>query len=178
VPSRVMDAAFWQKGCSSLGRMRIAVLVAVDKGKAERHCLMDVKEAINAAAPRAKTFPMPADNGDRVVTGARHLSPFLGGRMIAGHLLGKSVFIRELLPQDLKLEIEHFSQEEAVGVAEFLAHVVGRGHARQLNAMDRAEWLSDLQRNRSKSLDAPSWLWNSVVDLVGAHEAAYLQHCR
>ena len=29
-----------------------------------------------------------------------------------------------------------------------------------------------------KSLEAPSWLWNSVVDLVAAHEAAYLQHCR
>src|SRR4029077_18150982 len=35
-PLRVMDAAYWQKGCSSLGRLRIAVLVAVDKGKAER----------------------------------------------------------------------------------------------------------------------------------------------
>ena len=35
-----------------------------------------------------------------------------------------------------------------------------------------------LQRNRTKSLDAPSWLWNSVVDLVAAHEAAYLHHCR
>ena len=112
---------------------------------------------------------MPADNGERVVTGARHLSPFLGGRMVSGHLLQKSVFIRELLPQDLKLEIEHFSQEEAMGVAEFVAHVVGRGHARQL----KAEWLAELQHNRSKSLDAPSWLWNSVVDLVGAHEAAY-----
>jgi uncharacterized protein (DUF2252 family) len=178
VPMRVMDSAYWQKGCSSRGRLRIAVLVAVDKGKAERHCLMDVKEAIGAAAPRAKGSAMPTDNGERVVTGARHLSPFLGGRMVSGHLLQKSVFIRELLPQDLKLEIEHFSQEEAMGVAEFLAHVVGRGHARQLNATDRAEWLDELQRNRSRSLDAPSWLWNSIVDLVGAHEAAYLQHCR
>ena len=65
-----------------------------------------------------------------------------------------------------------------MGVAEFLAHVVGRGHARQLDAPDRAEWLAELRRNRSRSMDAPSWLWNSVVDLVGAHEAAYLQHCR
>jgi len=63
-------------------------------------------------------------------------------------------------------------------VAKFLARVVGRGHARQLNTRDRSKWLKELQRNRSKSLDAPSWLWNSVVDLVGAHEAAYLQHCR
>jgi uncharacterized protein (DUF2252 family) len=98
--------------------------------------------------------------------------------MLAARLLSKPVFLRELLPQDLKLEIEHLSRDEAMSVAEFLAHVVGRGHARQLDASDRNRWLTELQRNRSKSLDAPSWLWNSVVDLVAAHEAAYLEHCR
>jgi uncharacterized protein (DUF2252 family) len=45
-PIHVLDAAYWRKGCSSLGLIRLAVLVAVGKGKAERHCLMDVKEAI------------------------------------------------------------------------------------------------------------------------------------
>ena len=44
-PVRVMDAAYWRKGCSSLGRLRLAVLVAIGEGRAERHCLMDVKEA-------------------------------------------------------------------------------------------------------------------------------------
>lgn len=175
---RVIDAAFWRKGCSSLGRLRVAVLVGIGEGKNERHCLMDVKEAIAPAAPRAKDTDMPRDNAERVVEGARNLSPFLGGRMLAARLLGRSVFIRELLPQDLKLEIETLSRDEAMGVAEFLAHVVGRGHARQLNAGERKAWLTELGRNRSKSLDAPSWLWNSVVDLVGAHEAAYLEHCR
>ena len=177
-PMRVMDAAYWRKGCSSLGRLRIAVLVAVGEGKAERHCLMDVKEAIAAAAPRAAAADMPHDNAERVVTGARNLSPFLGGRMVAARLLGRAVFVRELLPQDLKLEIEHLSRDEAMGVAEYLARVVGRGHARQLDAATRSSWMNTLRRNRSKSLDAPSWLWNSVVDLVAAHEAAYLQHCR
>ena len=177
-PVRVMDAAYWRKGCSSLGRLRVAVLVAVDKGKAERHCLMDVKEAIAPAAPRAKSAKMPRDNAERVVTGARSLSPFLGGRMIAARLLEKSVFVRELLPQDLKLEIEQLSCDEAVEVAEFLARMVGRGHARQMDAATREQWLAELRRNQSNSLDAPSWLWNSVVDLVAAHEAAYLQHCR
>jgi uncharacterized protein (DUF2252 family) len=177
-PVRVIDAAYWRKGCSSLGRLRIAVLVAVGEGKVERHCLMDVKEAIAAAAPRSATDEMPLDNAERVVTGARHLSPFLGSRMIFGHLLGKTVFVGELLPQDLKLEIEHLSQDEAMKVAEFLAHVVGRGHARQLDEAGRNLWMTELQRNRSNSLDAPSWLWKSVVALVSLHEAAYLEHCR
>ena len=175
---RVMDAAYWRKGCSSLGRLRIAVLVAIGKGKAERHCLMDVKEAVRAAAPRSPTSEMPRDNAQRVVTGARHLSPYLGGRMIATQLADKAVFVRELMPQDLKLEIEHLSREEAMAVAAFLAHVVGRAHARQLDASGRLSWLSDLQRHRSKSLDAPSWLWNSIVELAGTHEVAYLEHCR
>jgi uncharacterized protein (DUF2252 family) len=28
------------------------------------------------------------------------------------------------------------------------------------------------------NLDAPSWLWLSVVELMASHEAAYLDHCR
>jgi uncharacterized protein (DUF2252 family) len=174
---RVLDAAYWRKGCSSLGLLRVAVLVAIDTGKDERHCLMDIKEAVAAAAPRAKKG-MPRDNAQRVVAGASHLSPFLGGRMLAARLLDKGVFIRELLPQDLKLEIEQLTRDEAIELAEFLARVVGRAHARQLSAADRADWCGVLRQNRTKSLDAPSWLWNSVVDLVALHEAAYLEHCR
>ena len=177
-PTRVIDAAYWRKGCSSLGRLRVAVLVAIGTGKAERHCLMDVKEAIAAAAPRSATAEMPRDNAQRVVAGAQALSPFLGERMVAARLLGKAVFIRELLPQDLKLEIETLTRAEAMSVAEFLAHVVGRGHARQLGMAERKQWIGDLQRNRSKSLDVPSWLWASIVELVASHEAGYLEHCR
>jgi len=175
---KVLDSAYWRKGCSSLGRLRLVVLVAIGKGKTEQHCLIDVKEAISAAAPCADQADMPDDGGDRVVTGAQHLSPFLGDRMLATRLLGKSVFIRELLPQDLKLEIERLPRDEATAVAEFLARVVGRAHARQLDAAGRKAWAGELKRNRSKTLDAPSWLWNSVVDLVALHEAAYLEHCR
>jgi uncharacterized protein (DUF2252 family) len=39
-------------------------------------------------------------------------------------------------------------------------------------------WQATLRRNRSKDLDAPSWLWSSVVELVVRHETAYLEHCR
>jgi uncharacterized protein (DUF2252 family) len=175
---RLLDAAYWRKGCSSLGLFRMAALLAVGSGKAERHCLVDVKEAVKAAAPRKATATMPQDQAVRVVAGASSLSPFLGGRMVAAHMLGISVFVRELLPQDLKLELESLTRDEAVEVAEFLAHVVGRGHARQMDAAERRTWLAELGRSRSKSLDAPSWLWNSVVELVSLHEAAYLEHCR
>ena len=42
----------------------------------------------------------------------------------------------------------------------------------------RAGWRKDLKTFHSKTIDAPSWLWKSVVDLVGIHEASYLEHCR
>jgi uncharacterized protein (DUF2252 family) len=42
----------------------------------------------------------------------------------------------------------------------------------------RTQWRVELGRNHAKSLDVPSWLWTSVVQLVANHEAAYLEHCR
>ncbi len=177
-PIEVLDAAYWRKGCSSLGRLRFAVLVAVGGGKSVRHCLMDLKEAVAAAAPRRGGTKIPRDNAERVVEGARHLSPFLGERMLAVRLLDRAVFARELLPQDLKLEIEHLTRDEAMRVAEYLSTVVGRAHGRQMGSLERRSWLAELSRNRSAGLDAPSWLWTSIVDLVGLHESAYLEHCR
>jgi uncharacterized protein (DUF2252 family) len=121
---------------------------------------------------------MPADNARRVVAGARALSPFLGRRMLAGKLLRRSVVIRELTPQDLKLDIERLSREEAVRAAHYLALVVGRAHARQMDASTKAAWRAELARNRSATLDAPFWLWSAIVELIQSHEAAYLNHCR
>jgi len=177
---RVVDAAYWRKGCSSLGRLRYAVLLAIEGGgkTGVRHCLMDAKEAIAAAAPRSASSAMPRDNAERVVEGALHLSPHLGRRMLAARLLDRAVFIRELLPQDLKFEIETLTRGEVMEVARFLASVVGQAHARQMGTTDRRAWCRELTRRRSEKLDAPSWLWSSVVELVGTHEAAYLEHCR
>ena len=95
---KLVDAAYWVKGCSSLGRSRYAVLLHVD-GNEEDYCLVDLKEAVKAAAPHAPRAKMPFDDADRVVEGARHLSPYLGDRMLAAKLDGNSVFVRELMPK-------------------------------------------------------------------------------
>jgi uncharacterized protein (DUF2252 family) len=176
----VLDAAYWMKGCSSLGRLRYAALLGLGRkhGKHDDYCLVDIKEAIPAAAPRSKDGKMPKDNAARVVEGARQLAPALGERMMAARFLDRSVFLRELLPQDLKLDIDQISHEEAVGAATFLAAVLGKAHGRQMNQPTRKRFLQDLKRRSSKRLDAPSWLWSSVVDLAGIHEVAYLEHCR
>jgi hypothetical protein len=37
--------------------------------------------------------------------------------MMAGRLFDKSVTVRELMPQDLKIEIEQLSREQATAIA-------------------------------------------------------------
>jgi uncharacterized protein (DUF2252 family) len=177
-PIELLDAAYWLKGCSSLGRLRYAALLRIGKGKDSCLCLVDVKEGVTAAAPRAPKVEMPRDNAVRVVTGAKALSPNLGERMMAAKLLGRAVVVRELMPQDLKIEINRLSQQEAIKVARYLGGVVGRAHGRQMESSQRRAWHADLVKNHKASLQTPSWLWAGVVELIGLHEAAYLEHCR
>jgi uncharacterized protein (DUF2252 family) len=173
----VVDAAYWVKGCSSLGLLRSAVLVSVG-GKKGELCLVDVKEAVPALAPHSPEVEMPTDHGERVVAGAWHLSPALGDRMMAAKVLDRPVFVRELLPQDLKFDVADLTCDEAMRLSRYLAMVVGKAHARQMDEATRKQWQDELSGHRCKTLDAPSWLWASVVDLLATHEKAYLEHCR
>ncbi|MDB5674322.1 MAG: hypothetical protein JWM65_1304 [Sphingomonas bacterium] len=179
LPVRLVDAAYWMKGCSSLGLLRYAAIFAIEGAKGrDEYGLIDVKQAVASVAPAAPRAKMPRDPAERVAAGARALSPHLGERMVAARLLGKSVFIRELAPQDLKLEVAQFSRGEAVKAAQYLAFVVGRAHAQQMDVVERAEWHRALTARGHAALDAPSWLWESVVALASGHEAGYLEHCR
>ena len=84
----------------------------------------------------------------------------------------------ELMPQDLKLEIDRLSRQEAVASARYLAEVVCKAHARQMDAATRKEFRATFKSRSGSRLEAPSWLWSGVVELISAHEAAYLEHCR
>jgi uncharacterized protein (DUF2252 family) len=96
----VVDAAYWMKGCSSLGRLRYAVLLGIGKKSDRSYCLIDLKEATSAAAPKGKMSVK--NDAQRVVTGATELSPNLGQCMLPVNLLHKDLVMRELMPQDLK----------------------------------------------------------------------------
>ena len=105
---RMLDAAYWVKGCSSLGFWRCAALVEVI-GHGQRrggYSLLDIKEAVATVATARESEPLPEHQGERVVRGAQALSPTLGARMLSGTVAGHAVFVRELMPQDLKLELE------------------------------------------------------------------------
>ncbi len=172
------DAAYWMKGCSSLGLLRFAAIVALNGKKRADYALVDLKEAVAPVAPVASGAHMPDDPAERVLAAARALSPHLGERMATATLLGHSIFVRELMPQDLKIEAEQFSRAEALKAARYLAFVVGKAHGRQMDISTRRTWLASLRNGRSSELDAPSWLWQAIVSLAARHEAGYLDHCR
>ncbi len=44
--------------------------------------------------------------------------------------------MRELLPEDLKLEVDKISREEEMKAARYLAMVVGKAHVRQMDGRD------------------------------------------
>jgi uncharacterized protein (DUF2252 family) len=176
----LVDAAYWKKGCSSLGNLRFAALVEIGGSKKVpgEYALIDLKEAVEAIAPASPRALMPLDHAMRVVAGARALSPNLGERMLAARVLGRPMVMRELMPQDLKLEIEQFSRDEAIGSARYLAYVIGTAHALQMDDATRLSWSRHISRRQSASIDAPTWLWDGIVDLTASHEAGYLEHCR
>jgi len=178
---KLLDAAYWMKGCSSLGLWRCAALVQVGearRSKAATLALIDIKEAIEPLAARAKRASMPKHQGERVVAGACALSPSLGERMVPATVLDVPVFVRELLPQDLKFELETLGEDEAAAIGHYLASVVAIAHARQLEPKACAKWLARFRHGNAKNMNAPAWLWAAIVDLVALHEGAYLEHCR
>ncbi len=179
-PVRFLDAAYWRKGCSSLGLPRYAILLDVGKraSKGRGLCLIDVKGVVPSVAPVLGHSDRRADGGARVAEGARQMTPSLGNRLIGARLGETDVFVRELRPQDLKLEFGTITPKQARQVAAYLAGVVGQAHARQLSRPDRQAWLDDLTSNWSSTVETPSWLWRSVVELVALHEKGYLEHCR
>lgn len=63
---------------SSLGRLRFAVLLGIGSGRAEKLSLVDVKEAVRAAAPRPPGVAMPDDDAARRRHGGAQPRPVFG----------------------------------------------------------------------------------------------------
>jgi uncharacterized protein (DUF2252 family) len=69
---RVLDAAYWMKGCSSLGRLRFAVLVGIGKKKKSNRtlCVAVVRQVsrvarVTSPRPQARNGPIDPGSGDR-----------------------------------------------------------------------------------------------------------------
>jgi hypothetical protein len=111
-PVKLIDAAYWVKGCSSLGRLRYALLVRVGHRRNAGLYLIDAKEAVKSAAPGVADKSMPKDNSLRVIAGAKALAPYLGDRMAAGRVGEAGLVLRELTPHDLKIEVSRLPSKE------------------------------------------------------------------
>ena len=70
--------------------------------------------------------------------------------------------------------------EQVVDVPDGESATIGRllTEVRPVEGTSAADWRDVLLRNHSRALEAPSWLWSSVVELVASHERGYLDHCR
>ena len=152
----MLDAAYWMKGCSSLGKLRYAALIHVSGDRKDKVSLIDVKEAVATAAPSASDADVPADHGERVVAGALACSPNSRERMAFGTLAGCPVIVRELMPEDLKLKMEQSTRREAATAAQYLASVVGKARGRQMSVEERKAWKADLQKRHTSDLAAPA----------------------
>jgi uncharacterized protein (DUF2252 family) len=97
--------------------------------------------------------------------------------MIAARLMEKGVVLRELMPQDLKIEVDRLTDDEAMALAAYLGGVVGLAHGRQMDDSTRKSWQAEICSAYTGRLNTPAWLWSSVVELLSIHEAAYLHHC-
>jgi len=177
---KVLDCAYWRKDAARSG----ATVTRFCSTSAARRRAAATFACSTSRRQPGRSRRDTTTRGCRAITPSAwswapcNLSPFLGERMAHARVLERPVFVREHLPKDLKLELERVDTQEAIEVARYLARIVGRSHARQLARAERKAWQAELRRNRSKGIDAPSWLWAAVVDLVAVHERAYLDHCR
>jgi hypothetical protein len=85
--------------------------------------------------------------------------------------------VRELLPQDLKIEIERLGANEAAEVARYLSFVDGEAHMRRLARADGAKVAQGVAGCSVKVPRRAKLALASVVDLLAIHDRAHLDHC-
>ncbi len=161
----LVDAAFRVAGTGSLGALRVAALV---EGKgSDGNWIFDIKEQ-GAPACEALVATPEGEPAARVVKGI-HACVARPPRMIGTTtLLGKSMLVRRLSPQEDKLDLSHLANAELDGLADYLGALTGAAHRRGASKMPKAPW-SDEEREQ---------IVDNAILLAGIHEAAYLAWCR
>ena len=162
---RVVDAAYRIAGNGSLGRRRIALLVA-DKDGVER--IFELKEAVPSAV-EALSGPDPTEPATRVVESARALTATPPRQLAAlpRHALG-SFAGRKLCPDEDKLELAKLSVGPKLSlVVATVGAVLGKAHRRGARG--------PLSPRTPAQRDA---LVDRAVRLAGIFESVYLAYAR
>jgi uncharacterized protein (DUF2252 family) len=120
----IIDTAFRIAGTGSLGKLRVAVSV---RGK-KKPWLFDLKAqsapVLGAALQTPETPAQRVLHGSHTLLGAR---PFLAGTTT---LLGQSVYVRRLAPQEDKLDLARIEAKHREPLMRYLGALLHTSHAR------------------------------------------------
>ena len=155
-----------------------------DRSKKQRKrrtlSLLDIKQAVACESRRGRRAQIPASRPASASSPARgssrRRSAVADGRGDDARALGVHPRAVAAGPQGRARSAS--TPTDARAVAYYLGMVVGRAHRRQLDADRDARVAAEMATHRTKNIDAPSWLWQALVELVAVHEHAYLEHCR
>jgi uncharacterized protein (DUF2252 family) len=150
-PVKLMDAAYWVKGCSSLGRLRYALLVQVGHRRNAGLYLIDAKEAVKSAAPGVADKSMPKDNSLRVIAGAKALAPISATGWLRA-ALARLVWCCGNLRRMILKRSKPAAFKEAASLAAYLGDVVGLAHGRQMDKQTCTAWRNELAIIRKRLL--------------------------
>ncbi|MFO0662138.1 MAG: DUF2252 family protein [Polyangiaceae bacterium] len=167
------DFAFRIAGVGSLGCLRIAILTR-GKGGTEGEWLFDMKEegacSIQVAELAKTGFNVSPPSGaprtptGRVLAGVRALAPRIPRMIGETTLLGRSMLVRWLAPQEDKLSIAEVPAEERPALLRYQGALLGEAH-------------------RQSAPKAPKWSKDDLDELVhrglalaSLHQAAFAEY--
>lgn len=157
----IWDAAQRIAGTGSLGVIRVAVLVC-GKGR-DAAWIFDMKEQGDPSAAVAFGPPplRPAVRVEAAFRACIARPPKLVGTT---ELLGHSMFVRKLTPQEDKLDLTHVRGHDLGPLATYGGLLLGRAHARGATETPKRPW---------SAADVDAMVERSIA-MASLHEGAYL----
>ncbi len=162
----IVDVALRIAGTGSLGGLRVAVLVR-GKGGRDGGWVFDMKEQ---GVPSAATLlgKPRMDPATRVVTAIEACLAHPPRMLGTTKLLGLSMFVRRLAPQEDKLDLTRIRDSDLDPLAAYLGALLGAAHRRGASKKPIKAW-SPAERDR---------IVDHAITIAGVHEATYLALCK
>ncbi len=121
------DAALRVAGTGSLGCLRVAALV---RGRQARGWLFDLKAESRAPSPRRLATVHGENPADRVLSAYMACLARLPARLGTTRLLGQDMLVRQLTPQEDKLDVAALAPRDLLDLTPYAGALLGRAHAR------------------------------------------------
>lgn len=162
----IVDVALRIAGTGSLGGLRVAVLVR-GKGGHDGGWVFDMKEQ-GVPSGSALLGKPRMDPAVRVVTAIKACLAHPPRMLGTTKLMGLSMFVRRLAPQEDKLDLTRIHDSDLDPLATYLGALLGDAHRRGASKKPRKAW-SPADRDR---------IVDHAITIAGVHEATYLALCK